>query len=67
MRTSELDLLTPTEAAEQLLVTDGTIRDLVRRGKLRAYRLGDGPKARLRIERAELLRFLHRDQEREVS
>jgi excisionase family DNA binding protein len=67
MQTSELDLLTTDEAAELLRVDRTKIYDLIRKGELHAYRLSDGPKPRRRIERAELLRFLHRDHERTAA
>jgi excisionase family DNA binding protein len=65
---SELDeVLTVAEAAREVRSSDETIRAAVRAGKLRAFRLSDAPKARIRIPRAELDRFVNRDHERQVA
>jgi excisionase family DNA binding protein len=52
-------LLTPQQAAEQLGVTRGTVYELVKAGTLRAVRLGDGPKPRLRIRPEDLDRYVN--------
>lgn len=41
------------EVAEKLKISDGTIRRLVREGKLRAYRIG-GKRGRLRFREEDL-------------
>jgi excisionase family DNA binding protein len=53
-----LELLTVQEAAAALRVSRDTIYDRIRAGKLRAFKLDEAPNASLRIERAELDRFL---------
>jgi excisionase family DNA binding protein len=51
-------LLSPDEAGELLGVSAQTVRRRIRDGQLYAHRLGDGPKARLRIDTADLARFV---------
>jgi excisionase family DNA binding protein len=51
-------LLTTGEVAKILGVTDEAVRRLVRGGRLRGYKLGGGPKARVRIESAAVANYL---------
>ncbi len=51
--------LTLEEAAAELSVSTATIRRMIRRGSLRAVRLGDGPRARRRVSRSALEEFLN--------
>ena len=60
-------LLTTDEAAKELRASGETVRALVRAGKLGAFRLSDAPKARIRIPRSELDRFMHRNHDLEVA
>ncbi len=53
-----MELLTAREAASKLRITEKAVRDMVRRGSLRAVRLSDGPRGRIRIREAELVRFV---------
>jgi excisionase family DNA binding protein len=69
---AESELLTAAESAERLKLKPETVRGLVRRGELRAIRLGSGPKPPLRIRSEELERFLtagetHTHELREVA
>lgn len=45
------------EVAEKLKISDGTIRRLVREGKLRAYRIG-GKRGRLRFREEDLEQYI---------
>jgi excisionase family DNA binding protein len=56
--TDDLRLLTVEECAALLAVSGEAVRAHVRHGRLRAFRLGSGPKSRIRIESGELARFL---------
>jgi excisionase family DNA binding protein len=51
-------LLSPDEAGELIGLSPQTIRRKIRAGELYAHRLGDGPRARLRIDTADLARYL---------
>jgi excisionase family DNA binding protein len=51
-------MLTTPQAAERLAVHPETIRRLVKAGKLRAVVLSDKAQARIRIDEAELQRFI---------
>jgi excisionase family DNA binding protein len=51
--------LTPEEVAQELSVSVATVRRMIRRGDLRVVRLGDGPRARVRIPRVALDEFLN--------
>lgn len=53
-----LALCSTGETALVLGTTDEHVRRLIRTGRLRAHKLGTGPKARFRIESAEIARFL---------
>lgn len=55
---SRIVLYTTPEVSEILGVTDHTVRDWCRRGRIRAIRLGDGPTARWRIRHEDLEKFL---------
>ncbi len=55
------DLFTTEEAAALLRVSRQTVYRLLERGELHGLRLGSGPRAPFRIERAELARFLRQD------
>lgn len=48
------ELLTPAQAAEYLDIEAESVRRLVREGRLRAVRLGNGRRPRLRIRRQAL-------------
>jgi excisionase family DNA binding protein len=52
------ELLTVGEAAVVLRQTPESVRQKIRAGRLRAVRLGDHSRCPLRLERAEVLRFL---------
>jgi excisionase family DNA binding protein len=54
----DLAWLTAPEVAAVLGVTPEAVRAHVRAGRLRAYRLGGGPRARMRIPSAALAEFL---------
>jgi excisionase family DNA binding protein len=56
--TDGLALLSAKEVARILGVSDEAVRRLVRDGRLPAYRLGGGPKARVRIESAAVASYL---------
>lgn len=45
------------EVADKLKISDGTIRRLVREGKLRAYRIG-GKRGRLRFKEEDLNSYI---------
>lgn len=45
-------------AAKFLGVTRPTLYGYIQSGRLKACRLGDGPRGRLRVSRAELLRYI---------
>lgn len=47
-------LLTPDEAAKVSHCSPRFLRDMARRGELPVYRLGSGPRARLRFKWSEL-------------
>ena len=51
-------LLKPAEVAETLRVARSFVYRKIESGQLRAHKLGLGPKARLRVEQAEVERFL---------
>ena len=53
-------LLTTDDAAALLQVDAATVRRLIKRGDLKATRLCDGPRARMRIQRGDLLAFIER-------
>lgn len=53
-----LALLRVDEAAAVLGLSDEGVRGLVRSGRLKAYRLGGGPKARIRIPSAAVAELL---------
>jgi excisionase family DNA binding protein len=52
------ELFTVAETAERLRLSRKSIYDRLERGELSALRLGEGPKAPLRITSSELDRFL---------
>jgi len=51
------ELWTIEEVATLLRVHPETVRRWVRSGRMQAVRLGDGPKAPIRIDQAEVDRF----------
>ncbi len=53
-----LSLLTVPEVANLLHVTPEAVRLHVRQGRLAAYRIGDGKRARIRIPSASLAEYL---------
>ena len=53
-----LSLLSVTEVAGLLGVSEEAVRAAVRDGRLPAYRIGPGPKARIRIESSSLAGYL---------
>ena len=55
---SGLALLTVNEAARLLAVSGEAVRVKARSGEPRAYRLGNGPKARIRVPASEIARHL---------
>jgi len=59
------NLLTPDEAARVLRTSGEHVRALLRSGALGGFRLSDGPRARFRIPRGELERFVAERQTRE--
>ncbi len=52
--------LTIEEVAEELSISAATVRRIIASGRLRAVRLGDGPRAHRRVSRAALEEFLNR-------
>lgn len=52
----EMKLLTVSEAAETMKVSEKTVRRLIKRGDLPAYKLGE--RGQLRIEEGELERYV---------
>ena len=62
-----LALLTIAECAALLHVSSEAVRAKVRSGELRAYRLGDGPKARYRVESASLATYLRDAREARIE
>jgi excisionase family DNA binding protein len=52
-------LLTVDEVADILRQTPRTVRDKIAAGTIAEVTIGDGPKAPIRIEAAELERFLY--------
>ena len=53
-----MDFLTRKEASEYFRVTERTIDRWIKSGNLKAYKIGDGINARLRITKEEIKRFL---------
>ena len=60
MRTlNETQLLTVSEVASRLRQSERTVRDKIASGSLPAIRIGDGPRAPIRVESDELDAWLH--------
>lgn len=57
---SESELWTVAEVAEYLRLNPETVRRWIREGRLEAVKLGNGPKAPLRIDGAEVARVAGR-------
>ena len=51
-----MNLLTIQEVAETMKVSDSTVRRLIRRGRLAAYKVGD--RGQLRVEERDLERYV---------
>ena len=51
-----MNLLTIQEVAETMKVSDSTVRRLIRRGRLTAYKVGD--RGQLRVEERDLERYV---------
>jgi excisionase family DNA binding protein len=54
----ETRLLTVGEVALRLRQSERTVRDKIADGSLRAIRIGDGPRAPIRVASSELARWL---------
>ena len=50
-------MLTTAQAAERLGVHPETLRRMIRDGRLKAIHLGNGPKAKIRVDEKELQAF----------
>jgi excisionase family DNA binding protein len=53
-------LLTVSDVADELGVSERTVRRRIHNREIKALKLGDGPYAPVRVERAELDRYLNR-------
>ena len=53
-----IDLVSPKEAAEMVGMSRSTIYHWIQTGLLPRYKLGTGPFARLRINRADVLKLI---------
>ena len=60
-----LQLLTVRETAEVLRQSEWSVRQKIGRGEIPAVRIGAGPRAPLRIDAAELMRWLFAPKEPE--
>lgn len=56
--TDGLSLFTVEEVARLFRVSEEAVRGAVRQGRLHAYRLGDGPKSRIRIPSSSVAKWL---------
>jgi excisionase family DNA binding protein len=63
----ETQLLTVAEVALRLRQSERTVRDKIASGQLPAVKIGTGPRAPIRVDRAELEQWLYGDDQEEPA